>query len=109
VLELHNLAIYLGVPLRMAPELLWLPSALLAADLPLGWYEAEAAAGSGGGTYYHCPSLGCVQWEHPAHAHLRGVALFLVEEIKEAARTEAAAAAAAAAAPVAADAAEAAA
>ena len=91
LLELQSLAVYMGLPLRKHPELLWIASAVVAVQLPLGWYEAEAPDDKGGGPFYHCPSLGCVQWEHPAHAHLRGVAAFL--KAKLAAQAAAAAAA----------------
>ena len=75
LMELHRAAVYLGIPLRRHPELLWIASALYAAQLPLGWFEARTAEGT---VYYYCPALGCAQWEHPAHCHLRGVAQFFM-------------------------------
>ena len=72
-------ACYLGISLRTHPELLWLASAALASALPLGW-DAGAPPGGSGPPFYYNPALGCAQWEHPAHCHWRGVAMFLLEE-----------------------------
>jgi hypothetical protein len=40
---LYTCATYLGISLRMAPELLWIASAALSAQLPAGWREATGA------------------------------------------------------------------
>lgn len=113
------MAVYLEISLRTHPELLWIASAAICAELPLGWVEVPAplggrasapgaaassgrqsptagAAGAAGGvvgaSYYTNTSLGSSQWEHPAHCHWRGVARYLVEAKAEA-QAEAAAAA----------------
>ena len=78
---------YLGVPLRTHPQLLWLASAAVCSGLPLGWLEAPAepagaVAGAQAPMYYN-PTLGVAQYEHPAFCYWRGVALFLLEGQKK--------------------------
>mmetsp|Transcript_29646 Transcript_29646/g.68055 ORF Transcript_29646/g.68055 Transcript_29646/m.68055 type:complete len:375 (-) Transcript_29646:134-1258(-) len=78
LLELNTAAIYLGIQLRTHPELVWLASALFAAELPIGWHASKTTKAQGGNVFYFNPTLDCVQWEHPAHAHLRGIGQFLM-------------------------------
>ena len=73
---LYVAATYLGISLRATPELYWVASAALCAQLPAGWREA---AGGDGMPYYFHPGLGHAMHEHPAHCHWRGVARFLLE------------------------------
>ena len=85
--ELHAASVYLGVPLRTHPQLLWLASAAVCSGLPLGWLEAPAepagaVAGAQAPMYYN-PTLGVAQHEHPAFCYWRGVALFLLEGQKK--------------------------
>ena len=85
--ELHAASVYLGVPLRTHPQLLWLASAAVCSGLPLGWLElpaepAGAVAGAQAPMYYN-PTLGVAQYEHPAFCYWRGVALFLLEGQKK--------------------------
>ncbi|KAL3912503.1 MAG: hypothetical protein SGPRY_008317 [Prymnesium sp.] len=79
VLELYNLSIYLGISPRKYPQLLWLSSALVSAQIPLGWVEIKVPVSEGGGVYYYNSSLGFCQWEAPSHAHLRGVGMYLMD------------------------------
>jgi len=74
---LYTCATYLGISLRMAPELLWIASAALSAQLPAGWREATGADGM---PFYFHSGMGYAMHEHPAHCHWRGVAMFLLED-----------------------------
>ena len=56
--ELHVAALYLGFGLRSHPDLCWLASAALCAELPYGWGVATSPRGD---PYYYHPALLCVQ------------------------------------------------
>ena len=74
--QLHAAAVYLGISLRTHPQLLWVASAALCSEKPLGWLEGLAADGA---PFYYHPTLGCAQHEHPAFCYWRAVAIFLRE------------------------------
>ena len=80
--ELHAASVYLGVPLRTHPQLLWLASAAVCSGLPLGWLEAPAELAGAQAPMYYNPTLGIAQHEHPAFCYWRGVAIFLLEGLK---------------------------
>ena len=76
-LSLHDLyigATYLGLSLRRHPELLWVASAALCAQLPAGWRDGVCSDGM---PFYYHASLGHTMHEHPAHCHFRAVITFL--------------------------------
>lgn len=78
--ELHVAALYLGFGLRSHPDLCWLASAALCAELPYGWGVATTP---GGDPYYYNPALVVAQWEHPTHAYLRGLAMVIAGSGRE--------------------------
>ena len=75
--ELHVAALYLGFGLQSHPELCWLASAALCAELPYGWGVATSPRGD---PYYYNPALLCVQWEHPAHCYLRALVMVVTAD-----------------------------
>ena len=70
-------ALYLGFGLQSHPELCWLASAALCAELPYGWGTATSPRGD---PYYYNPALLCVQWEHPAHCYLRALVMVVTAD-----------------------------
>jgi len=73
--QLHVAALYLNFALHSQPELRWLASAALCAELPYGWGVATSPRNE---PYYYNPALVVAQWEHPAHCFLRGVAMVIL-------------------------------